>query len=147
MTTLTEIYLRDILKTKSSKSRVEISNKMVSYLERWFEYNPYELVVCDIKGGIIHPPTFGDWINRVSKELGIDFHFHMLRHTYATELMMNGVNPVVVKKLLRHSDVNTTWNVYTHPQYEDQHETLDEVYADKDNEVKFDINLNICLKI
>ncbi len=39
----------------------------------------------------------------------------MLRHTYATELMVAGVNPIVVRDLLRHSTVNTTWNVYTHP--------------------------------
>lgn len=30
----------------------------------------------------------------------------MLRHTYATELVMSGVNPVVVKDLMRHSDIS-----------------------------------------
>ncbi|WP_308214317.1 MULTISPECIES: hypothetical protein [Thomasclavelia] len=36
----------------------------------------------------------------------------MLRHTDAIELMMVGVNPTIVRDLLEHSTVNTTWNVY-----------------------------------
>lgn len=52
----------------------------------------------------------------------------MLRHTYATELMMADINPIVVRDLLRHSRVNTTWNVYTHVDTQDQRKVLDEVY-------------------
>ena len=65
----------------------------------------------------------------------------MLRHTYATELMVAGVNPIIVRDLLRHSTVNTTWNVYTHPSREDQRKVLDDLY---DDEVKcFDDNMKI----
>ena len=46
------------------------------------------------------------------KKLDIKFHYHMLRHTDAIELMMVGVNPIIVRDLLEHSTVNTTWNVY-----------------------------------
>lgn len=52
----------------------------------------------------------------------------MLRHTYATELMMSGVNPVVVKDIMRHAEVNTTWNTYTHPKNEEQRQALDDLY-------------------
>ena len=64
----------------------------------------------------------------------------MLRHTYATELMVAGVNPIVVRDLLRHSTVNTTWNVYTHPSRDDQRKVLDDLYDDNvefmDNDMK-----------
>ena len=66
----------------------------------------------------------------VCKELNINFHYHMLRHTYATELVMSGVNPVVVKDLMRHSDISTTWSIYTHPQNEDQRKALDNLYME-----------------
>lgn len=52
----------------------------------------------------------------------------MLRYTYATVLTMAGVNPIVVKELLRHSKVNTTWDIYTHPKREDQRKALDDLY-------------------
>lgn len=140
-----EIYLTDRLKTKSSKCKVEISQLLSLYLKEWFEYNPHEFVICKANGELIFPATFQDGIRRISKEIGIDFHYHMLRHTYATELMMGGVNPVIVKGLLRHSQVNTTWNVYTHPESDKQHEVLEEVYSKQEDDVKFDIGFNISL--
>lgn len=43
-----------------------------------------------------------------------NFHFHQLRHTYATNLMNVGAKPKEIKELLGHSDISTTMNVYTH---------------------------------
>lgn len=125
-----KIYLTDVLKTQSSKSRVEISGLLCDYLKDWFAYNPYELVICDYNGKLIYPFAMYNRIRKVAKELDIDFHFHMLRHTYATELMRSGANPIVVRDLLRHSRVNTTWNIYTHPKREDQRNALDSLYSD-----------------
>ena len=42
------------------------------------------------------------------------FHFHCLRHSYTTNLIMNGASPKDVQELLGHSNVNTTMNVYAH---------------------------------
>lgn len=123
-----EMYLTNKLKSKSSKSTVEISRILSNQMKKWFEINPYDYVICDGKGQLIHPEKLNKRIRDVSKDLGIKFHFHMLIHTYATELMMSGVNPVVVKDLLRHSEVNTTWSIYTHPSNEDQREALDDLY-------------------
>ncbi len=128
------MYLTDVLKTQSSKGRIEISEKLCGYLKEWFAYNPYDLVICNHEGNLIYPFTMYDRIRNVANALEIDFHFHMLRHTYATELMRAGVNPVVVRDLLRHSRVNTTWNVYTHPKREDQRSILDELYQEEDLE-------------
>ncbi len=40
--------------------------------------------------------------------------FHDLRHTCATLLLRQGVNPKFVQDLLRHGDVSLTLNVYSH---------------------------------
>lgn len=40
-------------------------------------------------------------------------NFHMLRHTFATRCIENGINPVVLQKILGHSDINVTLNTYT----------------------------------
>ena len=50
------------------------------------------------------------------KKAGLDrecFVFHTLRHTFASHLVMQGVDILTVKELLWHSDIKTTM-VYTH---------------------------------
>ena len=39
---------------------------------------------------------------------------HSLRHTFATLLARNGVSPSIAQKLMRHSDIRLTMNIYTH---------------------------------
>jgi integrase len=40
--------------------------------------------------------------------------FHDLRHTCATLLLRQGVNPKYVQELLGHADISLTLNVYSH---------------------------------
>lgn len=42
------------------------------------------------------------------------FRFHDLRHTCATLLLRQGVNPKFVQELLDHADISLTLNVYSH---------------------------------
>ena len=49
-----------------------------------------------------------------------DFHFHMLRHTYTSNLLSGGAKPTDVQELLGHSDVNTTMSIYAHATREER---------------------------
>ena len=42
------------------------------------------------------------------------FHFHILRHSFSSNLLGNGVDPKAVQELMGHSDVSTTMNIYGH---------------------------------
>ena len=49
------------------------------------------------------------------KEAGLrDIRFHDLRHTCATVLLSEGVNPKLVQELLRHADIKLTLGTYSH---------------------------------
>ena len=50
----------------------------------------------------------------IKKDLGIHFKFHNLRHTYATVLAENGLNPRYVQEMLGHSKLEFTLRYYTH---------------------------------
>ena len=43
-----------------------------------------------------------------------DFHPHTIRHTFATRCFEVGIEPKVVQKLMGHSNISTTLNIYTH---------------------------------
>lgn len=43
-----------------------------------------------------------------------DFHPHTLRHTFATRCFENEMKPKVVQKLMGHSNITVTLNIYTH---------------------------------
>ncbi len=75
--------------------------------------------------GLVFPsqvgtPIGGRNLNRSFKRhldragLPRSFRFHDLRHTCATLLLKQGVNPKFVQELLGHGDVSLTLNVYSH---------------------------------
>jgi len=43
---------------------------------------------------------------------------HILRHTYCTNMIANGVDPKTVQYLMGHGDISVTMNVYSHMDYE-----------------------------
>lgn len=47
-----------------------------------------------------------------------DFHFHVLRHTFTSNMIYGGASPKDVQELLGHSSVNTTMNIYAHAKKE-----------------------------
>jgi integrase len=56
-----------------------------------------------------------DSFSKALSQAGIkDFHFHDLRHTYATDLISAGVDIFTVSKLLGHTDPKITARVYAH---------------------------------
>lgn len=50
----------------------------------------------------------------IRDDLGIQFKFHNLRHTYATILAESGISPRYVQEMLGHSKLEFTLKYYTH---------------------------------
>ncbi len=52
---------------------------------------------------------------------------HMLRHTFATRCIENGVNPVVLQRILGHKDIQVTLNTYTSVFHEFKEKEIDKI--------------------
>jgi len=62
----------------------------------------------------LRPDSAFELPNTIKVE-GLDgFHFHMLRHTFTSNLLSGGATPKEVQELLGHTDVSTTMNIYVH---------------------------------
>ncbi len=53
--------------------------------------------------------------------------FHALRHTFGSLLAASGVHPKTAQKLMRHSDINLTMNIYTHVQESETQAAVDKL--------------------
>ena len=52
------------------------------------------------------------WSRKIKTEVGIDFKFHNLRHTYATNCAFNNVNMLLLMQMLGHKKLDTTKAYY-----------------------------------
>ena len=57
------------------------------------------------------------------------FRFHELRHSYGTALVMSGTNIKIAQELMRHSDINTTMNIYAHVSSTQKQEEINKVFS------------------
>lgn len=66
-------------------------------------------------GKPMHPDSITDWLSKFSKKYDLPhIHPHKFRHTQASILIYEGVDPVTVSKRLGHKKVSTTENIYAH---------------------------------
>ncbi len=104
--------------TKNGKTR-NITIPNILYQPLWTEYmrkrNKTDFVSTKADGVSMHSRS--SWKNMwdsYTKQLGIKFTAHQLRHTYASMLYAAGVDVKSASELLGHSDVEITIKIYTH---------------------------------
>jgi integrase len=72
------------------------------------------LVCAQFDGRPILPNVLTSHFGRVARRLGLQVHFHSLRHTHTTQLLVAGVHPKVAQERLGHSTVAITMEIYSH---------------------------------
>ncbi|WJV31977.1 site-specific integrase (plasmid) [Rossellomorea sp. AcN35-11] len=114
-------------KTKMSKRYIALSPFVVEALKRQKEKNDIlheELGFYSINKDIVFPNQVGGFIdpnNKLREYYTITektalpkITFHSLRHTHATHLLEEGVNPKVVQERFGHNNVSVTLGIYSH---------------------------------
>lgn len=80
-----------------------------------------KLVFPDFKGGFMSQNRPARRLKSVCKKTGVkELPLHSTRHSYATRLFEQNVQPKTVQKLLGHEDISTTLEVYTHVMEEEK---------------------------
>ena len=78
-------------------------------------YKDNDLVVCTGLGTPINPSNLARSYQRLIAKSQVKLiRFHDLRHTHATILLLQNVNPKIVSERLGHADVRITLDTYSH---------------------------------
>jgi integrase len=92
--------------------RVRQLEERLSAGERWQDHG---LVFCTTRGTPICAVNLSREYHRLLGRHGLRrIRFHDLRHTCATLLLVQGVDPRVIMDLLGHSQISTTMDIYAH---------------------------------
>lgn len=106
------IYISDSL-VDSLKAHYQLTEKEKSIQKQ--AYCDHDLVVCTKNGNWVHPNNFRRAFKVTVDQLDIPkIRLHDLRHTHATFLLENKVNPKIIQERLGHKNVNITLNTYIH---------------------------------
>jgi integrase len=113
-----------ITSTKNHKTRrVDMSKQLAGILRdlkqrQWKKYAGKDVpkwVFAGPRGNVLCPNIFRKALNQCLEAAGLrHVRIHDLRHSYATIRLLRGHNIGDVSYQLGHSDISTTYNVYTH---------------------------------
>ncbi|MCL4354053.1 tyrosine-type recombinase/integrase [Patescibacteria group bacterium] len=101
-----------LVETKNGESRtVHISESLISELNKLIEglgENFY--VFRNARENRVNETDFSNDLKKRSRKAGIakNVHPHLFRHSFATQLLMEGVDVAIVSKILGHKDIKTT---------------------------------------
>lgn len=112
-------------KTATSIRDIPMSDKVFEIVSQLPNINREGYVLSNEKQ-YIEPRTFRKFYSNFLARHGIDIkHFHCLRHTFATRCIENGGDYKSVSEILGHTTINTTLNMYVHPQMEEKKKCVD----------------------
>jgi len=111
-----KIQMKKFWRPKSQEREIPLNSGMVELLKkiRPNKENSEDFIFPGKDGGILKKKLRNALI-RIAKKAGIEnlTKIHSLRHTFASHLVMKGVDLPTVKELMGHSDIQTTM-IYAH---------------------------------
>lgn len=103
-------------KTKKSNRYILLNYKHAKLLQ-----STTELYACSLT-----PAKLDNYFQEFLKKYKFPkIRFHDLRHSYATLMLAKGINPKIVSTVLGHSRIDTTLDIYSHPNVQMQKACLD----------------------
>lgn len=113
-------------KTQSSKRQIPVSDHLLAVML------PYRCTHGYVVNGSepMDPRTYQNKYQSYLRDADLPkTHFHVLRHTFATNCIENGADVKSVSEILGHSTVNITLNKYVHPTMDTKRNHLNSLSA------------------
>lgn len=113
-------------KTFSSQREIPLSDEVLLLLSRFRHQGTYILNHLNP----LEPRTYQYQFQRYQEQAGIRRrNFHVLRHTFATNCIGNGVDVKSLSEILGHANVQITLNKYVHPTLDTKRQHMNTISA------------------
>jgi len=122
-------------KSKSGYRTIPLTDEAIRILENQRSKNkslklvPIEwkdIVFLCRKGTPVKNSTYDTGLFKYCDRVGIPrFSMHVLRHTFATRCIEGGMKPKTLQKILGHSNIGITMNLYVHITEDEKHREID----------------------
>ena len=122
-------------KSKSGYRTIPLTDEAIRILENQRSKNkslklvPMEwkdIVFLCRKGTPVKNSTYDTGLFKYCDRVGIPrFSMHVLRHTFATSCIEGGMKPKTLQKILGHSNIGITMNLYVHITEDEKHREID----------------------
>ena len=117
-------YVINTPKTKHSIRTILISDTLINILRDWkttqermareHDIEPPKVICTNRQLNRVTNTYITRRCQFIKDDLGIDFHYHLLRHSHATLLIQNGASIKDVQLRLGHGSIRSTLEIYTH---------------------------------
>lgn len=112
-------------KTATSIREVPLSQRICSIIGT-LHFQSLEHYVLTDSDHYMEPRSFRRFYKQFLKKNNIkELSFHCLRHTFATRCIEGGADYKSLSEILGHATINTTLNMYVHPQMEEKRKCVE----------------------
>lgn len=115
-------------KTEKSIRTLPIPEKILKVLEPLKEEMKEDDYVLTGNTKIMDPRTYYNHYKKILSKVGnLDYTYHDLRHTFATNCNELGIDVKTLMELLGHSNISTTMNIYVHSSLENKRNFINQL--------------------
>ena len=116
-------FVNNLPKTKNSMRMIPMTENTYQILKKRFDLKEERAIIpryanyvfLNRNGKPTHRAIYNRTLRQIASKLGIpSFSLHTLRHTFATRCIEAGIRPKALQKMLGHSELRITMDLYVH---------------------------------